>query len=179
MRATLELLAEAGFDATTMDEIAARAGVGKNTIYRRWSSKEELVIDAVRSLTAAADPGEHEDVRELLRAQIRATQEAYDDPSAGRVMPVVLGELHRNPQLASVWMERIIEPRRRLLVKRVRLAVRRGELRRGTDPNLVADLVLGPLLLRFLFPSAPKRSSPRYGDLLFDTIWAGIQPGRE
>ena len=179
MQATLDLLAKGGFDATTMDEIAASAGVGKNTIYRRWSSKEELVIDAVRSLTAAADPEDHEDVRELLRAQIRATQQTFDDPRTGRVLPVVLGELHRNPELAAAWTERVIGPRRRTLVKRVRSAVERGELRRGTDPNLVADLVLGPLLLRFLFTTAPRRSSPRYADMLLEAIWDGIGPERE
>jgi AcrR family transcriptional regulator len=176
VEATLELLADRGFQATTMDAIAARAGVGKNTIYRRWSSKEELVADAVRELTAEADPKQEDDVYSLLRWEIHALVRLFADPLVGRVLPGLLGELHRNPELAAAWAERVVGPRRRAITTLLSRALERGELRKGTDPQLIADLLAGPPFLRLLLPFGVPKAPKRYADELLETIWRGIAP---
>jgi AcrR family transcriptional regulator len=177
VEATLELLADRGFQATTMDAIAARAGVGKNTIYRRWSSKEELVADAVRELTAEADPPKHEgDVYSLLQEEIHALVRLFADPLVGQVLPSLLGELHRNPDLAAAWAERVVGPRREAITTLLSRALERGELREGTDPQLIADLLAGPPFLRLLLPFGVPKAPKRYADELLETIWRGIAP---
>jgi AcrR family transcriptional regulator len=173
--ATVELLAERGFQAATMDAIAARAGVGKNTIYRRWASKEELIADALRDLTAEADVKEGADVYALLVDRVRDLEHVLSDPLVGRLLPGLLGELQRNPEFAAAWADRVVRPRRQAIVELLTRALERGELREGTDPELIADLLVGPPFLRSLpfgLPKVPKR----YAEALLETIWHGIAP---
>jgi AcrR family transcriptional regulator len=112
--ATLELIAERGFHATTMDAIAARAGVGKNTIYRRWAAKNDLVIDAFSHFTAdlelRAGPGD--DVYSRLLEYARSLARLYADPLASRLIPGLLGELQRDAAFADAYAERVVKPLR-------------------------------------------------------------------
>jgi AcrR family transcriptional regulator len=176
LEATLELLAERGFQATTMDAIAERAGVGKNSIYRRWGSKDELVADAVRELTAELDVQEGDDLYAQLLDRIQDFTHVFADPLVGRLLPGLLGELERNPAFAETYAERVVRPRYEAIVELLTSAVERGELRAGTDPELVADLLIGPPLLRLRFafglPAVPRR----YAERVLETIWAGIAP---
>jgi AcrR family transcriptional regulator len=180
--ATLELLAERGFHATTMDAIAERAGVGKNTIYRRWDAKQDLVIDAFAHFTAGLElrAGEGDDVYELLRDHVREVARVLSDPRASRLIPALLGELQRDPAFAEAYAERIVTPLREPLVALLARARDRGELRPDTDPELVADMLVGPGFLRMLFQFALPPVQPAYPDLLLDAIWHGVAaPGAE
>lgn len=173
--ATLELLAERGFQSATMEAIAARAGVGKNTIYRRWSSKEELIADALDELTA-----EHEiegnDVRDLLVQHVHEFIRIFVDPLLGRILPGLLGELHSNPEFARVWADRVVRPRRQEILDLLRTAVERGELRAGVDAETIADLLVGPPFLRATFPFGLPQLPADYAETLLETIWQGIEP---
>jgi AcrR family transcriptional regulator len=173
--ATLELLAERGFQAATMDAIAARAGVGKNTIYRRWGSKEELIADTLHELTAEPDL-EGDDLHELLLAHIRDFVRIFADPVIGRILPGLLGELHRNPEFAEAWAARVVRPRREAIVGLLRDALERGDLREGTDPDLVADLLVAPPFVRLTFPFGLPSVPKGYAEELLETIWRGIEP---
>ena len=179
MKATLELLAERGFQATTMDAIAERAGVGKNTIYRRWSSKEDLVADAVYDLSAELDVLEGETLYDVLLDQIHDFLDLFADPLVGRVLPGLLGELHTNPEFAHAWGERVVRPRRQAIGDLLRQALERGELREGTDPDLIADLLASPPFVRVLFPFGLADAPARYAEELLEAIWHGIAPARE
>jgi AcrR family transcriptional regulator len=172
--ATLELLAERGFQAATMDAIAARAGVGKNTIYRRWSSKEELIVDALRELTADADVREDGDLYSVLLAYVRDLERVFSDPLVGRLLPGLLGELQRNPEFAAVWAEQVVRPRRQAIIGLLVRARDEGELRENTDLELIADLLVGPPFLRLLFPFGLPEVPAQYAEELLDTIWRGI-----
>jgi AcrR family transcriptional regulator len=174
--ATLELLAERGFHATTMDAIAARAGVGKNTIYRRWSSKEEHVADAIYDLSADLDVLEGDDLREILLHQIRDFMRLFADPLIGRILPGLLGELHTNPEFAAVWGDRVVRPRREAIDELLREAIERGELRAGTDADLIADLLASPPFVRVLFPFGLADAPANYAEELLEAIWHGIAP---
>jgi AcrR family transcriptional regulator len=174
--ATLELLAERGFQATTMDAIAERGGVSKNTIYRRWSSKETLIADALRELTAQAEVAREGDVYALLLEHVRGVVRLLDDPLVGRLLPGLLGELQRNPAFAEAYAERVVRPRRQAIIELLERAIDDGELRADTRPDEIADLLIGPLILRHLFAVGLPRRPRRYPEQLLETIWAGIAP---
>ncbi len=177
MSATLELLAERGFQSATMEAIAARAGVGKNTIYRRWSSKEELIADALGELTAEAEV-EGDDVHDLLVQHVREFIRIFADPLLGRILPGLLGELHSNPEFAEAWADRVVRPRRQEIVDLLRTAVDRGQLRAGVDAETIADLLVGPPFLRATFPFGLPELPGNYAEELLATIWQGIEPDR-
>jgi AcrR family transcriptional regulator len=173
-RAALDLLAERGFQAATIEAIAERAGVGRNTIYRRWSSKEELIADALRELTTEVDWGA-DDLYSLLLTWLRDFARTFSDPLQGRLLVGVLGELQQNPVFADVYADRVVRPRREALLARLAEARERGELRADADVELVADLLGGALLLRRL-PLGLPAAGETYGEKLLETIWRGIAP---
>jgi AcrR family transcriptional regulator len=171
--ATLELIAEGGFPAATIDAIAARSGVGRNTIYRRWASKEDLLADALGELTAELELPDGEEIRPLLLVWISELARLFADPLYGRILPGLLAELQRNPAFAHSYIERIVHPLRHRLVELLSLAQSRGELRADLDVELVADLVGGPAFLRLL-PFGHPPVSEHYAGELLATIWDGI-----
>jgi AcrR family transcriptional regulator len=176
VEATLELLAERGFQATTIDAIAARAGVGRNTIYRRWQAKEELFVDAIHELTADLDAVQGEDdLYSLLLEWIREFARICADPLFGRILPGVLGEAQRNPAFAQAYADRVVRPRRRALVRLLTQAREQGELREGADVEQIADLLAGPPFVRLL-PLGLPEVTEHYAEDLLETIWRGIEP---
>ena len=173
--ATLRLLAERGFQGTTIDAIAAEAGVGRNTIYRRWPTKEELIADALREITAEVDIGDEDDVYRVLLTWIRDYARVLADPVFGRILPGVLGELQRNPAFARVYADRVVHPRREALVDLLSEALDRGALRPGANVEQIADLLAGPPFLRLL-PLGLPPVTDHYAEELLETIWRGIGP---
>jgi AcrR family transcriptional regulator len=175
VEATLELLAERGFQSTTIDAIASRAGVGRNTIYRRWQAKEELFVDAIYELTADLDAVEGEDLYSLLLEWIRDFARIFADPLFGRILPGVLGEAQRNPAFAQAYADRVVRPRRRALVRLLTQAREEGELRQGADVEHIADLLAGPPFVRLL-PLGLPPVTEHYAEDLLETIWRGVKP---
>jgi AcrR family transcriptional regulator len=175
VEATLKLLAERGFQAATIEAIAARARVGRNTIYRRWSSKEELIADALHELTAELDVHEGDDLYGLLLDWIQDFARVFSDPLFGRILPAVLGELQQNPDFAQVYSERVVRPRYDALLELLRQALARGELRRDADVEQIADLLAGPPFVRMLPVGLPPVTD-HYAEELLETIWRGIAP---
>jgi AcrR family transcriptional regulator len=175
----LALLAECGFQATTVDAIAERAGVAKNTIYRRWVSKEELIAHALDELTRPElEVDENADVYEVLREQGRDVARVLADPLVRRILPDMLGELQRNRAFAVTFADRLLRPRRTAIVDRLRRAVDRGELRPDADVELIADLLAGPSFLRVLLPVDVPQLTEHDADVLVHTIWHGLASPR-
>jgi AcrR family transcriptional regulator len=174
-RAALDLLAERGFRAATIETIAERAGVGRNTIYRRWHSKEELIADALRELGTDFGAWRTGDLYPLLLNWLRDLGRTFSDPLYGRLLAGVLGELQRNPVFADVYADRVVRPRREALLARLTEARERGELRADADVVLVADLLGGALMLRRL-PLGLPAAGETYAEDLLETIWRGIAP---
>jgi AcrR family transcriptional regulator len=174
--ATLELLADRGFHATTMDAIAERAGVGKNTIYRRWPAKADLVIDAFHYFTAdlELEAGPGDDVYSRLLEYGRSLARFYADPLTRRLLPGLLGELQRDPAFADAYAERVVAPVRQPIVALLELAKERGELRANADPDQITDLLVGPGFLRMVFDFALPEVKPTYSDELLAVIWRGV-----
>lgn len=173
--ATLELLAERGFQAATIEAIAGRAGVGRNTIYRRWASKEELTADALQELIADLTIHEGDDVYALLLDWIRDLARIFADPLYGRILPAVLGELQQNPEFARVYAEQVVQPRYDALVALLRRATESGELREDANVEHIADLLAAPPFVRSL-PLGLPPVTESYAEDLLETIWFGIAP---
>ena len=173
--AALETLAERGFQAATIESIAARAGVGRNTIYRRWSSKEELIADALQKLVVDIDLRDGDDIHALLLDWIRDFVRVFGDPLYGRILPAVLGEVQTNPVFARMYAERVVRPRYEALVAILRRAAEHGALRRDADVEQIADLLAAPPFVRVLRIGLPPITE-HYAEDLLETIWRGVAP---
>jgi AcrR family transcriptional regulator len=147
--ATLEALVQEGFGAMTMEGIAARAGAGKATLYRRWPSKAELVADAVQQHVCAEVPiVDTGDVRRDVCTFLRAMQESVSGLD-GALFFAFTAERIRHPDLAAAFDRQFVATRRTALRKLIRGGVDRGELPRDTDVELLADV--GPAMILYVF----------------------------
>lgn len=154
--AALAELAEVGYGSLRMEAVARRAGVGKAALYRRWSSKLELVQEVLRS--AAVPPAELPD-RGSLRADIAGfleeARELLGRPEAARLLSDLTAEALRTPPLADLLDEAIGTPRRDRAEGLIARAVARGEVRPGIDVELALDLVPAPLHWRLVMRRRP------------------------
>ena len=156
LRATLELLAEVGYDQLTIDGVAARAHCSKATIYRRWQGKAELVITAVRR--HSAPPPQPAPGTGSLREDLLAALEAMRSSLAGQDTALLLGlmtAMRHDQELAAVVREQVIDNKREVFGAAVARAVTRGELPAGADHTLLAEISSAMLLSRLLVTSEP------------------------
>src|SRR5690242_3799392 len=134
LTAALELMAEHGVQALRVDDVARHAGVGKATIYRRYSSKDQLVTEAVGSLVddeiEIPDSGS---TRKDLLTLMREAVELYNGTLAARLMPSIVDEMSRNGELAAIAKDRFLARRRAALRAVFERGIERGDLRRGLD----------------------------------------------
>lgn len=176
LRAAVDLLAEDGYGGVTMEGVAARAGVGKATVYRRWPSKSALVVDAVTACReSGSPPPDTGSARDDLVAFVRGFMHHLRTSDAARVMPALVAELSRHPELATTFREGFVQPRRARVREAVRRGVERGELRADLDPELVADAVVALLQHRFLVTG--MEIDDQLPDRLVDMLWRGIAAG--
>ncbi len=156
-----------------MEGVAARAGVGKATVYRRWPSKSALVVAAIIACReSGCPPADTGSARQDLLGFICAFRDHLRTSDAARVMPALVAELSRNPELAATFQEGFIQPRRARVLEAVRRGVERGEIRAEADPELVADAVVALLLHRFLVTG--MEIDDELPARLIDMLWQGI-----
>jgi AcrR family transcriptional regulator len=150
VRAALELIAEDGVAPLTVEAVAARAGVGKTTIYRRWPGKDELVVDALASLNDDLQDewgtGTGDSARERLVQLLDLMRRRAQGTLGGRIFPAMAACSGTQPQLWALFHERVLEPRRELLRAQLRDGVRSGELRADLDIELAVNLLVGGMV---------------------------------
>jgi AcrR family transcriptional regulator len=146
-----EELAENGHERLTMDRVAARAGVGKAALYRRWPSKERMLADLVASISGTNGPqADHGSLRADLLAYVEDGVRPLSDPLIQQVMPYLIAQARSSPDLVRA-VQRLPGPSRadgRVLLRR---AIDRGEISPDTDIELALDLVAGPVLMHAIF----------------------------
>jgi AcrR family transcriptional regulator len=147
LRATLELLAEKGSQAMSMDAVAARAGVSKATIYRRWKSKEELIEALLDTLAGLIQPADTGDPREDMLAAGRVAASGAAAPLI-RLIPALVSEAVTNPEFAEVFRAKLVEPRRAQIRSFFERAVAYGEFRDDVDPEFLTDVMFGTIVFR-------------------------------
>ena len=156
LRATLELLSEGGAEAATIDAIARRSGSAKTTIYRRWPSREALILDAMRAAVRGSAE-QVEEARELhrplgstIRGSARNFVTLVQSPVFRAAFPTIAHELLGETELGEAFRADVFRPIRARVKELLREEVDRGELRPDVDTDLVLDLVNGALLYRAL-----------------------------
>ncbi|GAA0646419.1 hypothetical protein GCM10009535_25050 [Streptomyces thermocarboxydovorans] len=161
----------------SIERIARTAGVGKATIYRRWSGKEELFVDVVR----AAEPPDPELPGTSLRDDLVVLLESLRRRGLASRTSAILHNVHAqmksSPKIWAAYQAIAIEPRRRLGLQVLRRGQENGELRTDVDLELLNDIVVGPILLRTVM--RPDADLPE--DLaakVVDTLLEGLRPGR-
>jgi AcrR family transcriptional regulator len=153
--ATIQLLSEVGFAATTVEAVAARAGVGKATVYRRWPSKVPLVIEAMDTRAIEQLPlPQTGSVRGDLTEFLIGLAETLSGPD-GRLVAPLLAEISRNEVLAEAFRRDLVAPRRAVMEELLREGTARGELRPDLDVDLALDALGGTLFQRLLILGEP------------------------
>src|ERR1700690_2053729 len=155
MEAAADLLIEGGLAAATIEAIAARACVSKVTIYKWWSSRGAVAIDAYfhryRLTVAFEDTG---DVARDLAVQIEALADAFRG-RAGEVMAELIGEAQSDATLAEVLRDRWIQPRRELTAAVLQRGISRGQVRPDVDIEILMDQLYAPLYYRLIVRHQP------------------------
>ncbi len=177
IQATLEMLADEGYHALSVEAVASRAGVGKATVYRRWAGKRELVADALATL--------NDTMHELpppgpTRARARVLMEhvCRKDPQSlsGRIMPRMMSYRVSHPELFADYLQRVVEPRRERMRAVLREGIGRGDVRPDLDVDLATLALTSPLIMMSM--GLPAGETPPAGtvDRLADLVWPGIAP---
>jgi AcrR family transcriptional regulator len=155
LTAAVALIREVGYDTVTMEGIAAKAGVGKATVYRRWKDKETLVIEAIGRIVAAFPVPDTGTLRGDLQALLRIALGMYRDPASGALLSGLVAAMARSERIAQAirggfvgtWLETV-----RAVLER---AAARGDLRAGVDAGFASDLLSAPFFYRFLLTGEP------------------------
>jgi AcrR family transcriptional regulator len=171
-QAVLEVLDDVGLKAMSMDAVAACAGVGKATIYRRWSSKEDLVVDVMASLVAAVEVPETDDIRTDLITLLVRLRIFMSDVKAGSIFPWLVGEVAAGTEVGRHYANAVIIPRRAMIAQVIGHAIEIGSLRRDLDVQLAVDMITGPAILRKMI--APVQGvDERWEERLVDALLEG------
>jgi AcrR family transcriptional regulator len=151
-RAFRELLLENGYGRVRMEHVAARARVGKATIYRHWSSREELAAEVLLELAtphlAVPDVG---DTRTELLATVLAPMRALTETDFGPVIRELLSEIARNPELGDPFRATVVQARRDEVGRVIARGIRRGDLRPDIEPGVATEMLVGPVYWRLMF----------------------------
>lgn len=175
--ASLQLVGEVGYARLTVEAIAARAGVGKQTIYRWWPSKAAVLLDAFTDAPGAAEDQRLPDTGDVaadLKDVLRATAEEFSDPSFEAPYRALAVAGAEDPELAREFRERLGDPGIRVYTDRLRAAQEAGELAADLDLRLAAELLLGAFAQRWLSRSGPLDRP--FTDGLVDLLLRGMRP---
>jgi AcrR family transcriptional regulator len=157
LTATADLLGEVSYTKLTVEAIAARAGVGKQTIYRWWPDKGALVLDAYLALVGAdqeltvPDSG---DLKADLRLVLGSLVDSLGDSLFERRYRALLAAIQDDPKLAAALLDRLLKPWLAATTQRLRAAQRAGQLR-NVDLEVAAELLYGPVYYRWLLRTGP------------------------
>lgn len=172
LAATAEILDEAGWEAVTFEEVAARAGVHKTTVYRRWPSRTELVFEAVRDQADEAIPMPDTgslvgDLRLVARGVVAHLASETGARRTRSIIAVAAGSDDVTESIHAFWAHRMA-----VASVVVRRAIERGELAHGVDPTFVVETVVAPLWLRLLVTGEPIDEA--FADAVVDLVTAGL-----
>ena len=173
LQTTLKLLSENGFADFTIEEVAERAEVGKATVYRWWPDKGALIADAFASSATHRlhfpDTGSvYTDMSRQMRQLIKVFRSRR-----GRIVSAILAAGQSDKHLIAAFRDRFLWPRRHEAYATLERGVRRGELRRDIDPDLVLDSLYGPIYMRFLIRH--DRLTPDFVDRLCALVLSGAK----
>ncbi len=169
--AARELLIAEGFAGLRLEHVAARAGVGKATIYRRWASKEELCLAVLDELAAPhiriVETG---DTHAELLAATRNAMHAVVDTPFGPVIEALLSQIAMNPQLGDPFRATTVQSRRDEVRRAIGRGIKRGDLRSDADIDVATELLVGPVYFRLMFGG---ELTPDFAERVVDAVLRG------
>ena len=172
LQATLQLLASEGYEGLTIEAVAAMAGVGKASVYRRFSGKEDLVVEAVASLSEQPPLRKGMGVRDELVALLETIRRKNDSSISGKIFPRLLSAGIENPRLMQRYREQVLDPRRQRFLDVVQRGIEEGLIRPDVDPGHAVDLVVGPMVYRNLIRHDPPPGPDLAGRIVDDVLVA-------
>ena len=174
IEATLDLFAEQGFEGVCVEAVAARAGVGKATIYRRWPNKEELLLAAFGSLKSPYPEPGGVCARDDLVAMLSVMCADMADPRKARRYALLLGEGRKYPRLMERYTETVVRPRREAMRAVIRRGIESGELRADIDVEIAQLALTGTVLARE--KSADGGLDGDFAARVVDELMLGLRP---
>lgn len=179
-RAVMQELAAVGYGRLSIEAIARRAGVGKTAIYRRWSSKLEMVLEIVSRVAGQSLPlPDTGTLRGDLEVLLRIVARALRHPLASQIIPDLLAEAARNPDIAQTLQDALRANQREVGILLIGRAIDRGELPPDADPDAAVDLIVGPLYWRLVVArtTLPEAYLPRMAAAIAAALGAGHATG--
>jgi AcrR family transcriptional regulator len=174
LRTALDLFAERGIEATSMDAIAQTSGVSKATIYNHWTNKEALLIEAMLFINGLdrepADVDSGDPCSDLATILSRRPPDEFDNVRT-RMMPSLIAYSANHTEFGEAWRHRVMEPPRISLKRILRRAIKRGLLPPALDLELSMALLLGPLLYRHVFHKEAHANSHDIGPAIAAAFW--------
>jgi AcrR family transcriptional regulator len=175
IRATQELLIERGYPELTIEGVAARAGVGKQTIYRWWPSRSALVLEAyLAGSEAIPPPAETGSIREDVTALLVWLSEVLAQPIGGRVVAGLVADLVHDPDLAEGYQRDVVPARRRAMLEALERGRERGEIRADAELGVAVDALHGAVFYRLLLSGEPLDRP--FAERLATQVLAGLAP---
>ena len=172
LKAALDLVVEFGFRVVSVESLAAKTGVAKTTIYRRWPNKAAVVMDAFMERLLRTQFPDTKKATDSIRLQMRSMAKAFRTKD-GAVLKALLAESQFDAELATAIRERWTLPRRKLALAVLQKAVSQGELRRNIDLEATIDLLYAPMYYRLQRGTPPL--SDEYIDEIFDQVMEGLR----
>jgi AcrR family transcriptional regulator len=160
-----------GFADVRLERVAARAGVGKATIYRRWPSKEALALDLLMQLAAPHIPiDDVGDTRAELLAAVTNAMRAVTETPFGPVIRALLSQIAINPALGDPFRASVVQGRRDQVASVMKRGMARGDLRRDADLEVATELLVGPVYFRLMFGGELTQA---FAERLVDAVLRG------
>jgi AcrR family transcriptional regulator len=172
--ATIDELIERGFPALSMEAVAARAGVAKTTLYRRWPGTQELALDAMRSFDVDIDVPPDGSARDALRYLLERMRRTWTDPRYGALMRRVAADGTVQPEVYRQCRDRLIAPRVRVMDAVLRRAVTEGLIRPDVDLGWVRQALGAPIMAAVL--THKERVTRAQVEFTLDTVLRGLAP---
>lgn len=164
-------MADAGFAGMSMEQVAAKAGVPKPTVYRRWCSKADLATAALARLQASEPAPRAGSARAEIIAILASFRRNLLRPHGMAMLGALLVEEERHPDFIALFRSRIVEPRRRKLRAALQRGIARGEVRTGADLDVAGNFLVGSFYARYLTGSGIPPQWPRR---IVAALWDGI-----
>jgi AcrR family transcriptional regulator len=173
LQTTVALLSEVGFNRLSIEAVAARAGVGKPTIYRRWPSKLELVIDAVKRLTPPMPTVDTGDPLTDLRQIISQVIVTLTGTPVGSAHVALASDAQTHAELARGLGEHFLAPRRAVIADTLRRGIAAGQLRADIDVEMAIDMMIGTSVYRWLATAQPVDADA--ARRVVDMVWESLR----
>ena len=156
--------------------IAKEAGVSRNSVYRRWKTKDELYLDVLAAINQPLPPLAGSSTRDDVIALVQVVAERVVDKRASSVLRALNAEAAAFPELHRQYFEAIVAPRRTAMNQVLRRGVERGEIRPDADLDLISDLLVSPLLARMASGSTDQLDPAQSSRQITDLVLTGAAP---